>query len=338
MIKYALGRLLVLIQIVLDFMVNTLMIKYVLGRLFYLIPIVLALIFVVFTILHFVPGDPTAIILGNEYTPEASAQLKAELGLDQPFFVQFFNYVLNLIQGDFGRSYAYDNTVAQMLATAFPNTFKVVMLAMAFCVALGVPIGIYSGTKPNSIFSIVTMIIALLGISFPIFFLGLLLIILFTQTLGWLPGLYMDSSFKYFVLPAIALGANYMANIMRITRSSMLEAIRQDFVRTAKAKGVSKLGVIYKHAWPNASLPTITVIGMDIGFLLGGAVLTETVFSIPGTGRMLVQGIGSRDTPTVLGCLVVMAVCVAISSLVVDLIYAYVDPRIKAQYKTGRVQ
>ena len=313
------------------------MIKYVLGRLLTLIPIILGLVFVVFTILYFVPGDPTEIILGNEFNPEASAKLKAQLGLDKPFFVQFFNYVIGLLKGDFGTSYIYRAPVAAELMARFPNTLKLVMLAMAFCVALGVPIGIYSGTNPNSFFSTLTMIGALLGISFPIFFLGMLLILVFSRYLGWIDPYFVNSSFKYFVLPAIALGANYMANIMRITRSSMLESIRQDFVRTAKAKGVNKRDVIYKHALPNAIMPTITVIGMDIGFLLGGAVLTETVFAIPGTGRMLVEAIGKRDTPSVLGCLVVMAVCVAISSLIVDLIYAYIDPRIKAQYKSGRV-
>lgn len=313
------------------------MIKYVLGRLLALIPIILALIFVVFTILYFTPGDATAVILGNEYTPELSAQKAAELGLDKPFFVQFFNYVFGLVRGDFGMSYITRAPVGDELAARFPNTLKLVLLAMAFCVALGVPIGIYSGTKPNSIFSILTMIAALLGISFPIFFLGMLLILFFSRVLGWFDPYFVDNSFRNFILPALALGANYMANIMRITRSSMLESIRQDFVRTAKAKGVSKRNVIYKHALPNAIMPTITVIGMDIGFLLGGAVLTETVFAIPGTGRMLVSAINSRDTPSVLGCLVVMAICVAISSLIVDLIYAYIDPRIKAQYKAGRV-
>ena len=313
------------------------MIKYVLGRLLALIPIILALIFVVFTILYFVPGDPTYVILGNEYTPEASARVASELGLDKPFFVQFLNYVVGLLKGDFGKSYIYKLPVRDLLAARFPNTLKVVFTAMVFCVALGVPIGIYSATKPNSFFSTLTMIASLLGVSFPIFFLGLLLILLFSVVLGWLPNGGMDAGFKSLILPAIALGANYMANIMRITRSSMLESIRQDFIRTAKAKGVNDHDVTYKHALPNAIMPTITVIGMDIGFLLGGAVLTETVFSISGTGRMLVDSINQRDTPAVLSCLVVMALCVAISSLMVDLIYAYIDPRIKAQYKAGRV-
>lgn len=311
------------------------MIKYIIKRLIYMIPVILALTFVVFTIMYFTPGDPTAVILGNEYTEEASMQLKQELGLDKSFIVQFFNYVKNLIRGDFGISYISRAPVSEQLLGRFPNTFKVVAGAMLFCVCLGVPIGVLSGTKPYSLFSNITMIIGLLGVSLPIFWLGLLLILLFSVNLGWLPSSGIDG-FSSLILPSVALGANYMANIMRTTRSSMLEVIRQDYIRTAKAKGVSQRNVIRKHALQNAMMPTITVIGMNIGALLGGVVLTETVFSIPGTGRFLVESINKRDTPCVLGCLVIMAICVAISNLIVDLIYAYIDPRIKAQYSGGR--
>jgi len=311
------------------------MIKYIIKRLIYMIPVILALTFVVFTIMYFTPGDPTAVILGNEYTEEASMQLKQELGLDKSFIVQFFNYVKNLIRGDFGISYISRAPVSEQLLGRFPNTFKVVAGAMLFCVCLGVPIGVLSGTKPYSLFSNITMIIGLLGVSLPIFWLGLLLILLFSVNLGWLPSSGIDG-FPSLILPSVALGANYMANIMRTTRSSMLEVIRQDYIRTAKAKGVSQRNVIRKHALQNAMMPTITVIGMNIGALLGGVVLTETVFSIPGTGRFLVESINKRDTPCVLGCLVIMAICVAISNLIVDLIYAYIDPRIKAQYSGGR--
>jgi peptide/nickel transport system permease protein len=308
------------------------MLRYVAGRLIVLIPVILALTFVVFTIMYFAEGDPTAVILGNEFTEEASARVKAELGLDKPFFVQYMRYVADLCRGNFGMSYITRSPVSEKLGARFPNTFKVVVAAMIFCVALGIPIGVYSATKPKSVFSNITMIIGLLGVSLPIFWLGLLLILLFSVHLGWLPFGGMDEGFKSVILPAVALGANYMANIMRTTRSSMLEAIRQDYIRTARAKGVSRGAVIRRHALPNALMPTITVVGMNVGALLGGVVLTETVFSIPGTGRMLVESIKAQDTPDVLGCLVVMALCVAISNLAVDLIYAYIDPRIKAQY------
>jgi peptide/nickel transport system permease protein len=311
------------------------MIKYVIKRLIYMIPVILALTFVVFTIMYFTPGDPTEVILGNEYTKEASMKLKQDLGLDKPFMVQFFNYVKNLVQGDFGMSYISRAPVSEQLFGRFPNTAKVVAGAMLFCIFIGVPIGVISGTKPYSLLSNVTMVIGLLGVSLPIFWLGLLLILLFSVKLGWLPSSGIDG-FSSLILPSLALGANYMANIMRTTRSSMLEVIRQDYIRTAKAKGVSKRNVIRKHALQNAMMPTITIIGMNIGALLGGVVLTETVFSIPGTGRLLVESINKRDTPCVLGCLVIMAVCVAVSNLAVDLIYAYIDPRIKAQYSGGR--
>lgn len=311
------------------------MVKYIIKRLIDMIPVIFALTFVVFTIMYFTPGDPTAVILGNEFSEEASMQLKQELGLDRPFLVQFFNYVGNLVRGDFGMSYITRAPVAEQLFGRFPNTFKVVAGAMLVCIGIGVPIGVFSGTKPYSFLSNVTMVIGLLGVSLPIFWLGLLLILLFSVTLGWLPSSGIDG-FSSLILPSLALGANYMANIMRTTRSSMLEVIRQDYIRTAKAKGVSRRNVIRKHALQNAMMPTITVIGMNIGALLGGVVLTETVFSIPGTGRLLVESINKRDTPTVLGCLVIMAITVAISNLIVDLIYAYIDPRIKAQYSGGQ--
>lgn len=311
------------------------MFKFIVKRLITMIPIILAVTFVVFTIMYFTPGDPTNTILGNEWSEASSAKIKAELGLDQSFFVQFFNYIKNLVQGNFGMSYITRAPVGDQLMARFPNTLMVVAGAMLFCVGMGVPIGIFSGVKPYSWVSNVTMVIGLLGVSLPIFWLGLLLILLFSVELGWLPSSGIDG-FASLILPSFALGANYMANVMRTTRSSMLEVIRQDYIRTAKAKGVNERNVVLKHALQNAMMPTITVIGMNIGALLGGVVLTETVFSIPGTGRLLVESINKRDTPTVLGCLVIMALCVAISNLVVDIIYAYIDPRIKAQYGGGK--
>ena len=311
------------------------MIKYVLKRLITLIPIILALTFFVFTILYKTPGDPTEIILGNDYTEQASIQLKQELGLDKPFIVRYVNYVLNLAKGDFGISYITRAPVSEQLLARFPNTFKIVIAAMVFCVVVGMPIGIRSATKPNSLSSKISMVVGLMGVSMPVFWLGLLLVLLFSVHLGWLPSSGMDNGFKSIILPAVTVGANYMANTMRTTRSSMMESIRQDYIRTARAKGVSERDVIYDHALGNALMPTITVIGLNVGALLGGLVYCETVFSIPGTGRLLVESINKRDAPCVLGCLVIMAVCVAVSNLIVDLIYAYIDPRIKAQYSKG---
>jgi peptide/nickel transport system permease protein len=300
--------------------------------LFALIPVVLVLVFVVFAILSMTPGDATTIILGNEYTEELGAKLRTDLGLDQPIIVQYAKYVGMLMQGDFGMSYVARAPVIDQLSVRFVNTLEIVVAAMILCVSLGIPIGILSATKPKSFFSKCAMVFGLMGVSMPIFWLGLLLILLFSVQLGWLPSSGMDNGLLSLVLPAITVGFNYMANIMRTTRSSMLEAVRQDYIRTARAKGVSERKVIYDHALGNALMPTITVIGLNVGSLLGGVVLTETVFSIPGTGRLLVEAINQRDTPSVLGTLVVMALCVAISNLVVDLIYAYIDPRIRAQY------
>ena len=308
------------------------MVRYIFRRLLALIPVILVLTFIVFAILSMTPGDATTIILGSEYTEELGAKLRVQLGLDRPLVVQYFHYVTHLLQGDFGISYVTRAPVLDQLSVRLANTAWIVASAMLLCVSLGIPIGILSATKPNSFFSQGTMVFGLMGVSMPIFWLGLLLILLFSVNLGWLPSSGLDNGPKSLLLPAITLGFNYMANIMRTTRSSMMEAVRQDFIRTARAKGVSEFGVIYNHALGNALMPTITIIGLDVGTLLGGVVLTETVFSIPGTGRLLVEAINQRDTPCVLGCLVVMALCVAVSNLIVDLIYAYIDPRIRAQY------
>ena len=311
------------------------MVRYVIKRLFALIPVILVLTFIVFTILSMTPGDATSIILGSEYTEELGAKLRVELGLDRPVVVQYLHYIANLLRGDFGTSYVMRAPVLDQLSVRLANTAWIVGFAMLLCVSLGIPIGILSATRPRSVFSQGTMVFGLMGVSMPIFWLGLLLILLFSVKLGWLPSSGLDHGARSLVLPAITLGFNYMANIMRTTRSSMLEAIRQDFIRTARAKGVSERRVIYDHALGNALMPTITIIGMDVGTLLGGVVLTETVFSIPGMGRLLVEAINQRDTPCVLGCLVVMAITVAVSNLIVDLVYAYIDPRIRAQYRAG---
>lgn len=309
------------------------MLRYIVDRLIAMIPVILVLTFVVFTILYMTPGDATTIILGNEYSEEASLRVKQELGLDKPFIVQYAKYVVNLLKGDFGISYITGGPVVDQLSVRFVNTFWIVFSAMILCVSLGIPIGIISAVKPNSFFSQASMVFGLMGVSMPIFWLGLLLILLFSVHLGWLPSSGMDHGIFSLILPAIAVGFNYMANIMRTTRSSMLESIRQDYIRTARAKGVTEHNVVYKHALGNALMPTITVIGLNVGTLLGGVVLTETVFSIPGMGRLLVESINKRDTPCVLGTLVIMAVCVAVANLIVDLIYAYIDPRIRAQYR-----
>lgn len=311
------------------------MIKYVLKRLLALIPVILGVIFIIQFILYISPNDPAVVILGNNYTAEGAEAVRESLGLNDPFLVQFVRYVLNLLQGDFGNSYITGEPVVTQLMARFPNTLILVLVSMALCTVLSLPIGIQSAVKPNSWFSNITAALGMIGIALPTFWLGLMLILLFSVTLGWLPATG-SVSVTGMILPAITLSASFMAGTMRTTRSSMLDCLNQDYIRTAKAKGVSSRDVIDKHALKNALLPIITVVGVNVGTQMGGSVLTETVFSYPGLGIMLTTGIKQTDTPTILGCLVLMALCIGICNLLVDIIFAFVDPRIKSQYSKGR--
>lgn len=307
------------------------MIKYILKRLLALIPVILGVIFIIQFILYISPNDPAVVILGNAYTPEGAEQVRESLGLNDPFVVQFVRYILDLLRGDFGNSYITGEPVATQLLARFPNTLILVLVSMTLCTILSLPIGIQSAVKPNSWFSNITAALGMVGIALPTFWLGLMLILLFAVHLEWLPATG-SVSLTGMILPAITLSASFMAGTMRTTRSSMLDCLNQDYIRTAKAKGVSHHDVIDKHALQNALLPIITVVGVNVGTQMGGSVLTETVFSYPGLGIMLTNGIKQTDTPTILGCLVVMAICIGICNLLVDIIFAFVDPRIKSQY------
>ena len=307
------------------------MIKYILKRLLALIPVIMGVIFIIQFILYISPNDPAVVILGVDYTPEGAAQVRESLGLNDPFIVQFARYVLDLLRGDFGNSYVTGEPVAVQLAARFPNTLILVVVSMTLCTILSLPIGIQSAVKPNSWFSNITAALGMVGIALPTFWLGLMLILLFAVHLEWLPATG-SVSLTGMILPAITLSASFMAGTMRTTRSSMLDCLNQDYIRTAKANGVSHHDVIDKHALQNALLPIITVVGVNVGTQMGGSVLTETVFSYPGLGIMLTNGIKQTDTPTILGCLVVMAICIGICNLLVDIIFAFVDPRIKSQY------
>lgn len=311
------------------------MYRYIFKRLLALVPVILGVIFIINLILYFSPSDAAVFILGNNYTPEAAVEVRASLGLDRPFLVQFFSYVLGLLRLDFGNSYITGEPVLTQLAARFPNTLILVLIAMLLCTVLSIPIGIRSAVKPNSLFSNITAALGMVGIALPTFWLGLMLMLLFSVKLGWL-----NSSGSVtptgLILPSITLAASFMAITMRTTRSSMLDCLNQDYIRTAKAKGVSGRDVIHKHAMKNALLPVVTVVGMNVGSQMGGSVLTETVFSYPGLGIMLMNGINQKDTPTILGCLVVMALCIGVCNLLVDILFAFIDPRIKSQYSKGR--
>ncbi len=307
--------------------------KYVIKRLLMLIPVILGVSFLVFFIMSMSPGDPARTILGENAPQESVDALREELGLNDPVIVQYVNYMKDLLHGDLGESYKSGRPVLGEIVSRFPATLKLAFWGMVFAVTLSIPIGIISATKQYSMIDSISMVFALLGVATPNFWLGLMLIIAFSLNLRWFPSGGMEAGWRSLVLPVITLGTGCMANITRTTRSSMLEVIRQDYIRTAKAKGVSHNKVINRHALKNALIPVVTVIGLQFGSLLGGAVLTEAVFSWPGVGTFLVNSIKAKDTPAVLGCVIVFSICFSIVNLCVDLLYAYIDPRIKSKYK-----
>ena len=309
--------------------------KFILTRILATIPVVLGVIFIIFLIMYLTPGDAAGIILGSDYTPEAGEALREQLGLNRSFFVQFFDYVFGLLRGYLGTSFVSGEPVSAQIAARFPNTFLLVMVSMFLCVIVSLPIGVATAVKPNSILSNLSAAFTLIGLALPTFWQALLFILLFSVYLGWLPSTG-SATLAGIILPSITLATTFMASTMRTTRSSMLESLNQDYVRTARAKGLSKRKVVYKHALRNALLPVITVVGVNVGVQLGGSILTETVFSFPGMGRLMMIGISQRDTPTVLSCLVVMAICIAVLNLLIDVIYAFIDPRIKSKFSKRR--
>ncbi len=306
--------------------------KYIIKRLLLLIPVILGVTFIVFFIMHLTPGDPAKIALGENAPQEQVDKMREEMGLNDHFLIQYANFVKKAATGDFGRSYDTKKPVFDEVFSRFPATLKLTIAGIIIAVLIGIPVGIISATKQYSILDYTTMILALLGVSMPNFWLGLMLILLFSVRFGILPS-GGSGSFAHIILPAITLGTGVAAIITRMTRSSMLEVIRQDYIRTARAKGVAENVVINKHALKNALIPIVTVIGLQFGYLLGGAVLTETVFTWPGVGRLLVEAIKRKDTPTVLASVVFLSVTFSIVNLLVDILYAYLDPRIKSQYR-----
>ena len=309
------------------------MLKYIGKRLLAMIPVILGVTLIVYLIMSLAPGDPARTILGEQATEEQVAQLRSEMGLDQPIIVQYFRYIWNLLHGDLGRSYQSRIDVSTEIFSRFPNTIKLALTASLFSVILALPLGIIAAVRQNTFFDSFSMFVAIIGISCPTFWFGLILILVFAVNLKWFPVSGQVDNFKGMVLPALTLAFNSMASMARVTRSSMLEVIRQDYIRTARAKGVSNRNVILRHAVPNAMIPTVTVIGLRIGGLLAGAVICETVFSWPGIGWLLVQSIQSRNTPVVLGCIIIFSICFSLVNLIVDILYAFIDPRIKSQYQ-----
>ncbi len=308
------------------------MLRYTLQRILMLVPVIIGVTLIIFTLLYITPGDPARMALGEDAPEEAVEQFRKNQGLDDPFLIQFSRYVYKgFLYGDFGRSYVTGTPVTEELMQRFPVTLRLAFYAVLLGIVVGIPFGIICAIRQYSIFDSITMLLALIGVAMPSFWLGVLLILLFSVHLGWLPPSGF-STFNEMVMPVFTLSGGSLAIITRMTRSSMLEVIRADFIRTARAKGQSEFKVIFRHALPNALIPVVTVIGMQFGALLGGSILTESVFSIPGVGRLMVDSIRMRDFPIVQGGVLYIAIVYCFINLLVDLVYAWIDPRIKAQY------
>lgn len=316
------------------------MARYIIKRILLAIPVLIGATFLVFTILFFTPSDPARMILGSSATEEAIEAMNEELGINDPFFVRYFNYMKGLVQGDMGRSYRNNSSVSETIAGRLGNTLILASAGMLFAIIIGIPVGILSAVKQYSKIDNATMFITLFLTAVPTFWYALILVIIFALKLHWLPasgmGVGLVPLLKSLILPTITLGSGYAAMIARTTRSSVLEVIRQDYIDTARAKGVSEKTVIWKHMLKNALIPIVTVVGLNFGSLLGGSVLTETIFSWPGVGRYVVDSISYRDTNAVLGSVVTLTILFTIVNLAVDIIYALIDPRIKSQYAVKR--
>ncbi|MEA4846650.1 MAG: ABC transporter permease [Clostridiaceae bacterium] len=316
------------------------MYRYILKRLLLAIPVLIGATFLVFTIMDFAPGDPAKIILGNGATEEALILKRAELGLDRPFFIRYGSFLLDLLKGDMGISYRNGQAVTDLIFGRLSNTLLLASLGMLFAVVIGIPIGIISAVKQYSALDNITMVLTLFFMAVPTFWLGMILVLIFALHLGLFPPSGMMRGFpdllQSLVLPTITLGCGYAALIARTTRSSVLEVMRQDYIDTARSKGITERKVIWRHMMKNALIPIVTVIGLNFGTLLGGSVLTESIFSWPGVGRFVVESISFKDIPSVLGSVVTLAVLFSLVNLIVDILYSFLDPRIKSQYQTKK--
>jgi len=328
---------------------------YIAKRLLMLIPVLLGTSIIAFSLIHLAPGDPARTMAGEHASQRTINAIKEKYGLDKPLYIQYGIWLNRALHGDMGRSIASNEYVTKEILDRFPNTFELTFFAMILAIAIGTMAGIISASKQYSALDYTFMGIALFGVSMPVFWLGIMLMMIFGVYLRWLPiagrinilipfhritGFYLldsiitgnfaalISTLRYLILPSTALATIPMATIARVSRSSMLEVLRQDFIRTERAKGLSERVVIYKHAVRNAMIPIITVIGLNFGLLLAGAILTETVFSWPGIGRYVVSAVRMRDYPAVQGCVLFFALVFVIVNLVTDIIYVYIDPRI----------
>ncbi|MBM7715776.1 ABC transporter permease [Siminovitchia sp. FSL H7-0308] len=304
------------------------MVNYIVRKTFLMIPALFGLTIIVFMILHLSPGDPVDLIAGPNAPAEVHENIKKDLGLDQPLHVQYFTFIGHLFKGDLGVSILQNRPVADIIGERLLVTFEIGIYALIFSFVVSIPIGVVAAIKRNTLADYASMTGALIGLSLPTFLFGLLLLYFFAYKLGWFP-LSGYGTYKHLVLPVLTVGLTDAAITARMVRSSMLEVIRQDYIRTARAKGLEEKSVIFKHALKNAIIPIITLFGMRLGLIFGGSVIIETVFSIPGIGKLMVDAIFSRDYPIVQGSMLILAALVLIGNLITDILYAVFDPRIK---------
>ncbi len=304
------------------------MVRYVVGRCVAVIPVLIGVSFIVLLVMYLIPGDPALVIAGPGASGTDIETIRRQLGLDRPFLVQYLTWAGNMLRGDWGRSAVTRETVLPLLMSRVQYTALLAAVGVVLAVGTGVPLGVLAATRRNQPFDYGATMIALVGISAPIFWIGLVLQLFFAVRLGWLPT-SGAGTWRHLVLPAIAIAANSTAILTRMTRSSLLEVLGQDYVRTARSKGCTPRRVVVLHALRNALIPIVTVMGLQFGYLMGGAVLTETVFGWPGIGRLLADAIFRRDFPVVQGAVLLIAAAFVFVNLLTDLAYAYLDPRVR---------
>ena len=309
-------------------LLETPVLRFLMQRVLLAIPSLLLVSLLVFMVVRLIPGDPAQILAGDMATPQAVAELRAQWGLDRPLPVQYLTYIKNLLAGNLGRSVATRNPVTREIGDRYPTTVGLAATGILVAAILGLGAGVLAASKPFSRWDYGSMILALTGVSTPVFWSGLILILIFSVWLGWLPS-GGTGSLRHMILPAFSLGLFDAGVIARQSRAGLLEVLEQDYIRTARAKGLAERMVVVRHAFKNAVIPVVTVIGMQFGRMLGGAVLVESVFSLPGIGRLLVTAISQRDYPVIQGICLLLAASFVIINLAVDVAYGYLDPRIR---------
>lgn len=307
------------------------MIRYIIKRLLMMIPILLGITLIVLLFIDIAPGDPARIILGNKASAEQVEELTEKLGLNRPFFVRYFDFLKGAVKGDFGKSYMNNRSVSEEMFQRFKYTFVIAVLSILLSVIIGIPMGIFAATHQYSWKDNATIALSLICVSMPSFWFALLIIQLFSVKLGWLPPSGIES-WKGWIMPTISLALGYIALITRQMRSDFLEVIRQDFIVTARAKGQTEIKVLYRHALKNAIIPIVQIVGTLFGGALGGAMIAEVVFSVPGLGNYMISGLTSRDYPVILATSFFMSFVYSIVILLIDIAFAFIDPRIRSQY------